>query len=88
MLYLAAILQSTVSLALDVLMFMMFARAVTSWFPSLSESSIGEFLYTFTEWIILPIRSLFDALGWNNGMMIDIPFFVTFMLLSIVSSIL
>ncbi len=88
MFYAAAVLQSTVSLALDILMFMMFARAIISWIPGLSETPLGEFLFTVTEWVILPVRALFDAMNWGGSMMIDFPFFVTFILLSVISSLL
>ena len=74
----------TVALLLDVLQFMMFARAIVSWFPNLSETKLGEFLYTVTEWVILPMRTLFDKLGWGNEMIIDLPFFATFILLSVI----
>lgn len=83
-----AVVKATVSLILDILMFMMFMRAIFSWFPGLSESSLGEFLFTLTEWVITPVRILFDAMRINVPMMIDIPFFVTFLLLSVVSSLI
>lgn len=79
-----SVIQMTVALLLDVLQFMMFARAIVSWFPNLSETKLGEFLYTVTEWVILPMRTLFDKLGWGNEMIIDLPFFATFILLSII----
>ena len=88
MVLLFAFVQMTVSLALDVLMTMMFLRAVVSWLPGLSQTRLGEFLYTVTEWVILPVRALFDKMNWNVPFMFDIPFFVTFILLSIVSSII
>lgn len=80
--------ENTVSLVLDILTTLMFLRAVFSWLPGLSESRFGEFLYTLTEWVILPVRTLFDKMNWNAPMMIDLPFFVTFLLLSVVSSII
>lgn len=80
--------ENTVSLVLDILTTLMFLRAVVSWLPGLSESRFGEFLYTLTEWVILPVRTLFDKMNWNAPMMIDLPFFVTFLLLSVVSSII
>ncbi len=78
----------TLRTSVEVLQFMMFLRAVMSWLPALSDSSPAEFLFTVTEWVIMPVRSLFDYFGKGNGMMIDIPFFVTFLLLSIIGSIL
>lgn len=80
--------RSTLDVALEVLQFMMFFRAIFSWFPGLSDSPVGEFLFTVTEWVIMPVRALFDRLGWNNMMMIDVPFFVTFIILSIAGSII
>lgn len=88
MLIFVSVIQMTASLILDVLQFMMFARAIVSWFPNLSESGVGEFLYTVTEWIIAPVRALFDKFGWNNNMILDIPFFVTFLLLSVLGTII
>ena len=85
---LVVLLRSTILVALEVLQFMMFFRAIFSWFPNLSDSPVGVFLFTVTEWVITPVRVLFDRMGWGNSMMIDIPFFVTFIFLSIVSSIL
>ncbi len=88
MMLVLAVVQATVSLILDVLMLMMFLRAVTSWFPGLSDSSLGDFLFTVTEWVITPVRGLFEALGFDAPTVIDIPFFVTFILLSVVSSLI
>ena len=79
-----AVIQRTVGLFLDVLQFMMFARAITSWIPSLAESAVGEFLFTVTEWVIAPVRAIFDKLGFGGNMIIDIPFFVTFILISVI----
>ena len=83
-----AFVQMTVRLVLDVLTTLMFLRAVVSWLPGLSDTRFGEFLYTVTEWVIMPVRSLFDKMNWNAPIMIDVPFFVTFILLTVVSSII
>lgn len=88
MLNLLAVLRYTVGLFLEVLQFMMLARAIFSWFPNLSESAFGDFLFTVTEWVITPVRVAFDKFGIGMNMMIDIPFFVTFILLSVLASVL
>lgn len=88
MLNVLAVMRYTVSLFLEVLQFMMLARAVFSWFPNLSDSALGDFLFTVTEWVITPVRMLFDKMGWGMNIMIDIPFFVTFILLSVLGSVL
>ncbi len=79
------VVMSTVGFLLDVLLFMMFARAIFSWIPGLSDSKLGDFLFTVTEWVVLPVRNLFEALNINVPMMIDIPFLVTYLILMIVS---
>lgn len=79
-----ALLGRTVLLIIEILRFMMFARAIVSWIPALSESRLYDFLFEVTEVVILPVRVVFDKMGWNNSMMIDIPFFVTFLVLTFV----
>lgn len=88
MILLLAFVQNLVSLLLEVLTTLMFLRAILSWLPQFSGTRFAEFLYTITEWVILPVRTLFDKMNWNVPMMIDIPFFVTFLILSIVSGII
>lgn len=82
------VLQMTVALLLDALSLLMLARAIISWLPDLSDSSLGDFLFTVTEWVIHPVRVLFDRFGWGQNMMLDMPFFVTFIILSIVRTML
>ena len=82
------LLRSTVSLFIEVLQLMMLARAIFSWFPNLSDSVLGDFLFTVTEWFIIPVMALFDKFGWGQNMMLDIPFFVTYMLLFMIGSVL
>lgn len=82
------VLRYTVGLLLEVLQFMMLARAIFSWFPNLSDSSLGDFVFTVTEFVIAPVRALFDKFGWGVGMMLDMPFFVTFILLSVLGTLL
>lgn len=82
------LLRSTLGLFIEALQLMMLARAIFSWFPNLSDSSLGDFLYTVTEWFILPVRAVFDKFGWGRNMMLDIPFFVTYMIFLMIGSML
>ena len=75
-------------LILDALMLFMFLRAILSWIPGAADNALGTFLFTVTELLISPVRAIFDALGINTAFPIDIPFFVTFIVLSILGSIL
>lgn len=64
----------------------MFVRAVLSWFPGGEDSVLERFLRIITEPFILPIRFIFDKFGWGSDLPIDLPFFVTLILISIVSA--
>lgn len=67
----------------------MFLRAILSWFIMDEEGgAFTTFLYTITEPIILPIRLLFERMGWFEDAPLDIPFFVAAITLSIVSTLL
>ena len=81
------ILKNTVRVFLSAIELAMLGRAILSWF-FMEESRIGDFLYAVTEPVILPVRLLFDKLGWFKNIPIDISFFVTFLLLSFVGVVL
>ena len=74
------IVRSTVYIIIVVLQTAMFLRAIMSWFP-FGEGKLSDFLYALTEPMIFPVRFLFDKMNWNTGLPIDIPFFITFVLL-------
>ncbi len=76
--------RSTVSIILTVLETAMFLRAILSWFI-MDGNRLTDVLYAFTEPVILPVRLLFEKFGWGNGLPIDIPFMITFFLLSIIN---
>lgn len=77
------VIVQTVSVLLSVLQMIMLVRAILSWFPIDEDSSILRFVMLVTEPVILPVRTLFDRFGWFEGMPIDMSFFVTFLLLSL-----
>ena len=79
--------RSTVYILVSVLQAAMFVRAIMSWFP-FGEGKFANFLYALTEPIILPVRILFEKMNWGTDLPIDIPFFVTFLLLSFLSMFL
>ncbi len=78
----------SVGLLIDILMFLMFLRAILSWIPDASNGAVGTFLFTVTEWVITPVRAAFDKMNINTALPIDIPFFVTFIALSILGTFL
>ncbi len=73
---------------LTALLFAMTVRAFMSWFPELEGSKFHNFLYMLTEPLVSPVRVIFDKYGWFSGLPIDMPFFVSYILLSVVLLIL
>ena len=88
MFYLIAAIMRTLALAISLLQFLMFIRAILSWIPNMSDNSLSSFIYTVTEWVIMPVRVVFEKLNINVSIPIDIPFFVTFILLSVIESLI
>lgn len=77
-----------VSTIIRFLEFLMFARAIFSWFPQMHNSSIAEFLYMVTEPIILPFRSLLDRFRSLRMMPIDLSFLCAFLALEFLRMLL
>ncbi|MGN1409170.1 MAG: YggT family protein [Eubacteriales bacterium] len=82
------VVSTTVRIILIVLELLMMARAIVSWLPIDEDNPVVNFLYTVTEPVIMPVRSVIDYFGWFQGMPIDMSFFITFILLSILEMIL
>jgi uncharacterized protein YggT (Ycf19 family) len=77
-----ALLQNTVCVVLSVLQIAMLIRAIMSWFPT-ESNKFENFLYMITEPLIMPVRLLFEKLNWFQGLPVDISFFVTYLILSL-----
>ena len=69
---------------IDVLLFAMFVRAILSWFDPMQEWRLSGFLTAITEPVIMPIRILCDKMHWFEGMPVDIPFILSWLLLTFV----
>ncbi|WP_432620198.1 YggT family protein [Butyricicoccus sp.] len=65
------ILASITIRILRILQFLVIARALCSWFPQVQRSAVGEFLYTVTEPMLAPCRSLLSSFQSGRGMMLD-----------------
>ena len=76
------VLSATLRILLYALEILMLARALVSWLPLDEDSPIENFLYTVTEPVIMPVRSVIEHFGWFEGLPIDMSFFITFILLS------
>ena len=82
------VITATLSLLLSAIQLLMLIRAILSWFPMEEDSNLIHFIYMATEPVILPVRSLLDHFGLFEGMPIDMSFFITFMLISIIRMLL
>ncbi|MBP3370751.1 MAG: YggT family protein [Clostridia bacterium] len=87
MYFVFVILQNTVVVALSVLQLAMLIRAVMSWFPS-EPNRFENFLYAITEPLIMPVRKLFERLNWFQGLPIDMSFFATYLILTVLLLVL
>ncbi len=79
--WLARILVSLLSFAL-------FLRAILSWFPEAEDNRFSDFLYTLTEPLIYPMRSLLDRIPFFRDLPIDMASFFTMLLMSLLMSLL
>ena len=86
---LLSILGRTLFLLCEAVQLLMLVRAVMSWFPPANGTGgpIRAFVYTLTELFIMPVRALLDRFEWTRRTPIDISFLVTFLLLSLLSTL-
>lgn len=82
------VVSATVRIIIAVLQFLMLARAIISWLPMDEDNPIVSFLYGVTEPVIMPVRTFLNRLGLFEGMPIDMSFFITFILLSVLEMFL
>ena len=82
------LIQQTAITLIGFLEIAMFARAILSWFDQTGESRISAFLFTITEPIIFPIRALCEKMLWFEGIPIDIPFMLTYLVLILLQALM
>ena len=70
-----------------VLQIAMLVRAIMSWFP-MGDNIVSDIAYTITEPVVFPVRSLLDRFEAVRNFPIDLSFFVTFMIISLLSAVL
>ena len=73
---------------LTVIEIAMFARAIFSFLPMGGESVVESFAYAISEPFVAPVRNLMDRFEFARSSPIDISFFITFLLISIIQAIL
>ncbi|MBQ7347199.1 MAG: YggT family protein [Clostridia bacterium] len=77
-------LQQFVYVLINVIQLAMFVRAILSWFDPMQEWKISAFLFMVTEPVILPIRRLCEKMHWFEGVPIDIPFLLSWLVLMVI----
>jgi len=82
------VMKYTVTTIIDVLLFAMLIRAITSWFDPMREGKLSAVLLVITEPVIFPIRALCERMNWFESIPLDIPFLITVLLLSIVQTLI
>lgn len=68
--------------------FLLFARAIMSWFVQGRDSKLYDFLYTVTEPLILPFRHLLDGVRVLRSCPLDIAFLLAFFALELILTLL
>ena len=86
--YVAFVIMRAVQVLLLGLEIAMLLRAILSWFPINEENAFSNLLYCITEPVIMPVRALLEKLGWFQDLPLDMSFFFTYILISIVSMLL
>ena len=61
----------------------MFVRAIFSWLPLSGDNIIETVAFTVTEPFIIPVRFLLERIEWVQNAPLDVPFFVTFLIISL-----
>lgn len=82
------LIRGVASLLLSVIQLLMFARALLSWLPIDEDSPVLTFLHAATEPFILPVRSILERFEFFASSPLDLSFFVTFLLISVLQSFL
>ena len=75
-------------LLIGAMQLLMMIRAILSWLPMLEENALTMFIYQVTEVVIYPVRCVLERFEFIASMPLDLSFFVTFILLSLIQTAL
>jgi len=73
---------------LYVMQFLMFGRALMSWFFPEEDNKIARFLFVITEPLVYPIRQLLSKIEFFNTVPIDMSFLFAMIILIILTTAL
>jgi len=68
--------------------FLMFGRAIMSWFSPDEDNKIAQFLFLVTEPFVYPIRQIMNKFEFFSSMPIDMSFMFAMIILIILTTIL
>ena len=83
-----ALLSGSVIALLYAMQFLMFGRALMSWFSQDEDNKIYKFLFVATEPFVYPIRNLLNKFEIFSNMPIDMSFLVAMFILIICTTFL
>ena len=78
---------SLVLAVLRIAQILMFLRVILSWF-AVEENTFTDLVYHVTEMFVSPVRSLLERSAKVRMMPIDLSFFLTFILLSLLETLI
>ena len=70
------------------LQFLMFGRAIMSWFSPDEDNKIAQFLFVVTEPLVYPLRKLLQKFDFFNNIPIDMSFMFAMIILIISTTVL
>ena len=82
------IIADSVVVLLYALQFLMFGRAIMSWFSPDEDNKLAQFLYMVTEPFVYPLRQLLNKIEFFNNMPIDMSFMFAMIVLIILTTLL
>lgn len=82
------LLKTFVSGIFLVLEIAMLVRALLSWFPDFGGGAIETLVYTITEPVIMPVRSILDRFDSLRNFPFDLSFLVTLFIIGILEMLL
>jgi len=82
------IVANSVVALLYALQFLMFGRAVMSWFSPDEDNKLAQFLFMATEPLVYPIRQLLNKIEFFANMPIDMSFLVAMIVLMVCTTLL
>ena len=81
------VVAKVVAIALSVLSVAMFLRVILQFFVS-EDNKLVIFCYAITEPFIIPVRVIMERLNIGQDSPLDIPFFVSYLILSVLQMLL